>query len=170
MKKEDLGLNKYLENRAKTKGPSSRTSSGTQNRLSIGTTKDGKKKKKHFFKNLHNNLTKGTTSIFKRQKKQLINEKKAIQAAFGGELIPKEITKGIAREVTQKIPEKIKNVVDKGEGWTEKEKDEQQIVTDSITSSLEKVTSILKVSKTYNYQAASLVHLRTDITGIINKV
>jgi isochorismate synthase len=53
--------------------------------------------------------------------------------------------------------------------WTEKEKEEQQIVTDSIISSLEKVTSILKVSKTYNFQAASLVHLRTDITGIFNK-
>lgn len=58
---------------------------------------------------------------------------------------------------------------DKSPQWTEKEIEEQQIVTDSITSSLEKVTTILKVSKTYNFQAASLVHLRTDVTGIFNK-
>lgn len=53
--------------------------------------------------------------------------------------------------------------------WTEKEIEEQQIVSDSIFSSLEKITSILKVSKTYNFKAASLVHLRTDFTGIFNK-
>lgn len=53
--------------------------------------------------------------------------------------------------------------------WTEKEREEQKIVADSITLSLEKVTSILKVSKTYNYKAATLVHLRTDFTGVFNK-
>ncbi|MBV1924689.1 MAG: isochorismate synthase [Flavobacteriaceae bacterium] len=64
---------------------------------------------------------------------------------------------------TQKYHEKIQP------RWSEKEKQEQRIVTDSITTSLERVTSILKVSKTYNYKAASLVHLRTDFTGIFNK-
>ena len=62
-----------------------------------------------------------------------------------------------------------KYVEDKLPRWTEKEREEQQIVTDSITSSLEKVTSILKVSRTYNSKSASLVHLRTDFTGIFNK-
>ncbi len=60
-------------------------------------------------------------------------------------------------------------VENKPPNWDFKEIEEQQIVVDAITSSLEKVTSILKVSKTYNYRAASLVHLRTDISGILKK-
>lgn len=58
---------------------------------------------------------------------------------------------------------------DKSPRWSEKEKEEQRIVADSISSSLERITSILKVSKTYNFRAANLVHLRTDFTGIFNK-
>ena len=58
---------------------------------------------------------------------------------------------------------------EKSPQWTEKEREEQGIVADSISSSLESITSILKVSKTYNHKAASLVHLRTDFTGIFNK-
>ena len=53
--------------------------------------------------------------------------------------------------------------------WHYKEIEEQQIVVDEITTSLQKVTSVIRLSKTYNHEAASLVHLRTDITGILKK-
>ncbi|MGB3345563.1 MAG: isochorismate synthase [Aequorivita sp.] len=52
--------------------------------------------------------------------------------------------------------------------WGEKERDEQQQVTDSITNSLQRVTSVLKVSNPRTHIAGSLAHLRTDITGTIN--
>lgn len=51
--------------------------------------------------------------------------------------------------------------------WGPKELDEQQMVTDAITNSLQRVTSVLKVSNPYSYRAGSLLHLRTDITGIL---
>ncbi len=51
--------------------------------------------------------------------------------------------------------------------WSPKELDEQQLVTDAITNSLQKVTSVLKVSNPHTHQAGSLLHLRTDITGIL---
>ncbi len=53
--------------------------------------------------------------------------------------------------------------------WHYKEIEEQQIVVDAISTSLQKVTSVVRISKTYNHRAASLVHLRTDITGILKK-
>ncbi|MCB0465301.1 MAG: chorismate-binding protein, partial [Aequorivita sp.] len=51
--------------------------------------------------------------------------------------------------------------------WGPKELDEQQLVTDSIIDSLQRVTSVLKVSSPYTHQAGSLLHLRTDITGVL---
>lgn len=54
--------------------------------------------------------------------------------------------------------------------WTQKEIVEQQIVTDSILSKLKEVgykEESLKVSETYNTEAGSLLHLRTDISGTI---
>ena len=53
--------------------------------------------------------------------------------------------------------------------WNIKELNEQKIVVDAITNSLKKVTSVVRISQTYNYKAASLVHLRTDITGTLKK-
>ena len=53
--------------------------------------------------------------------------------------------------------------------WGTKELDEQQFVTDAITDSLQRVTSVLKVSRPHTHQAGSLLHLRTDITGILKK-
>jgi len=53
--------------------------------------------------------------------------------------------------------------------WTIKEIIEQKIVVDAISTSLQKVTSVVKISKTYNHEAASLVHLRTDINGVLKK-
>ena len=54
--------------------------------------------------------------------------------------------------------------------WTYKDREEQKIVLDAISDRLQKVTSVLKISKTYNRRAASVVHLCTDITGILKKV
>jgi len=51
--------------------------------------------------------------------------------------------------------------------WGPKELDEQQMVTDAITTSLQKVTAVLKVSNPHTHRAGSLLHLRTDITGIL---
>jgi isochorismate synthase len=51
--------------------------------------------------------------------------------------------------------------------WGPKELDEQQLVTDAITTSLQKVTSVLKVSNPHTHRAGSVLHLRTDITGIL---
>ena len=51
--------------------------------------------------------------------------------------------------------------------WGIKELEEQQLVTDSIIDSLQRVTSVLKVSNPHTYQAGSLLHLRTDITGVL---
>ncbi len=54
--------------------------------------------------------------------------------------------------------------------WTRKELDEQKIVTEAIQDSLQKVSSIFKISKTYNRRAGNMVHLCTDIKGILRKV
>lgn len=53
--------------------------------------------------------------------------------------------------------------------WSEKEKIEHEYVVDAITQTIGKALSVYKVSKTYTHQAGSLAHLRTDITGILNK-
>lgn len=52
--------------------------------------------------------------------------------------------------------------------WTQKEVDEQQIVTDSITTSLKELgysKEVLIISGTYTSEAGNLLHLRTDISG-----
>jgi isochorismate synthase len=51
--------------------------------------------------------------------------------------------------------------------WSDKEITEQYFVTEAITNSLQKVSDVLKVSKTYTYEAGSVAHLRTDITGVL---
>jgi len=62
-----------------------------------------------------------------------------------------------------------KHIEDVTPKWTIKEIIEQKIVVEAISTSLQKVTSVVRISKTYNHQAASLVHLRTDINGILKK-
>ncbi|MDT0685965.1 chorismate-binding protein [Autumnicola psychrophila] len=55
--------------------------------------------------------------------------------------------------------------------WGEKEKDEQQIVTDAILENLQKFTSDsveITASKPYTSKAGNLLHLRTDIEGTLN--
>ena len=51
--------------------------------------------------------------------------------------------------------------------WTTKEFEEQQYVLDNMVNVLQKVTAVVKTSKTFTHQSGSLAHLRTDITGIL---
>ncbi|PRX40522.1 chorismate-binding protein [Salegentibacter salegens] len=53
--------------------------------------------------------------------------------------------------------------------WGEKEIEEQQIVTDSILENLEhKVSGTIHKSEPYTSKAGNLLHLQTDITGMLN--
>jgi isochorismate synthase len=55
--------------------------------------------------------------------------------------------------------------------WGEKEKEEQQIVTDAILENLQELSSgsgSIKASKPYSARAGNLLHLRTDISGTFN--
>ena len=61
-----------------------------------------------------------------------------------------------------------KKIIDgKPPDWTSKEIEEQKYVLDTITTVLQKVTSVLKTSRTYTHQSGSIAHLRTDITGVL---
>ena len=53
--------------------------------------------------------------------------------------------------------------------WGAKEKEEQQFVTDSIVKNLEMLVNDLQVSDITTQQAGTLLHLKTDITAIINE-
>lgn len=53
--------------------------------------------------------------------------------------------------------------------WQQKEQDEQQIVTDFIVNELQKKIKNLEVSKPYTVKAGNLLHLKTDIFGILNR-
>ncbi|PQB04202.1 isochorismate synthase [Aureitalea marina] len=53
--------------------------------------------------------------------------------------------------------------------WSEKEEEEQQLVVDFIVNRLQKVTSVVKLSKTRTHRAGQVVHLRTDISGMLKK-
>ena len=52
--------------------------------------------------------------------------------------------------------------------WENKEKEEQQIVTDFILENLENVTSDIAFSSPYTYKAGNLLHIKTDISGVLN--
>ncbi|WP_134397034.1 chorismate-binding protein [Flavobacterium psychrophilum] len=52
--------------------------------------------------------------------------------------------------------------------WEEKEKQEQQFVTDFILDNLKKHSTQILFSEPYTFRAGSVVHLKTDIEAIIN--
>ncbi len=52
--------------------------------------------------------------------------------------------------------------------WQNKEKEEQQFVTDYIVNTLKKVASKITVSKPYSIKAGSIWHIKTDISGTLN--
>ncbi|MDJ0646840.1 MAG: isochorismate synthase [Flavobacteriaceae bacterium] len=53
--------------------------------------------------------------------------------------------------------------------WQNKEKEEQQYVTDFIKSSIGDLVTQLRISKPYTMKAGNLLHLRTDLAGILTK-
>ncbi|MBZ9786103.1 chorismate-binding protein [Psychroflexus sp. CAK57W] len=57
--------------------------------------------------------------------------------------------------------------VDEDRDWTEKELDEQQIVTDEIVEALKNHTENLQISERKTDRAGELLHLRTDITATL---
>jgi isochorismate synthase len=52
--------------------------------------------------------------------------------------------------------------------WQDKEKQEQQFVTDFIVSELNKVSKSILVSEPYSMRAGSIWHIKTDISGQLN--
>jgi isochorismate synthase len=52
--------------------------------------------------------------------------------------------------------------------WQNKEKEEQQFVTDFIVNTLNNVASDVIVSKPYSLKAGSIWHIKTDISGKLN--
>lgn len=53
--------------------------------------------------------------------------------------------------------------------WEQKEIQEQQFVTDFILENLKGLTSEVAVSSPYTVQAGNILHIKTDIEGVINK-
>ncbi|OAB29104.1 isochorismate synthase [Flavobacterium fryxellicola] len=52
--------------------------------------------------------------------------------------------------------------------WGEKEKEEQQFVTDYIVSKVENVATAVRYTKAYSIKAGSIWHIRTDVSGQLN--
>lgn len=53
--------------------------------------------------------------------------------------------------------------------WDWKEKQEQRIVVDGIVEDLENLVTFMKVSRAINERAGNVIHLRTDIRGVVKK-
>jgi isochorismate synthase len=52
--------------------------------------------------------------------------------------------------------------------WQKKEMEEQQFVTDFILNNLKNLTSEVAISSPYSLKAGALLHIKTDIEGILN--
>lgn len=53
--------------------------------------------------------------------------------------------------------------------WEQKEKDEQQYVTDFIVKRLREVANSVVVTEPYSLKAGSIWHIKTDISGVLNE-
>ncbi|MEO6173803.1 MAG: chorismate-binding protein [Flavobacterium circumlabens] len=53
--------------------------------------------------------------------------------------------------------------------WQQKEKDEQQYVTDFIVKRLREVALSVQVTEPYSIKAGSIWHIKTDISGVLNE-
>jgi isochorismate synthase len=73
-----------------------------------------------------------------------------------------EVFKTVALAGTQKNTDNEEVV------WQDKEKQEQQFVTDFIVSELNKVSKSILVSDPYSMKAGSIWHIKTDISGQLN--
>ncbi len=61
-----------------------------------------------------------------------------------------------------------KNIDNQVVDWKNKEKKEQQLVTDYIVAKLNGVAKEIEVSNPYSFKAGSLWHIKTDISGELN--
>ncbi len=52
--------------------------------------------------------------------------------------------------------------------WGKKEIEEQKMVTSFVVNQLSSVVNKVECSKTYTHRAGTLLHLRTDISGVLN--
>lgn len=52
--------------------------------------------------------------------------------------------------------------------WTEKEKEEQNMVTQYLETSLENIVPILMITRPSTFRAGNVIHLKTDVGGTIN--
>ena len=52
--------------------------------------------------------------------------------------------------------------------WGEKEKEEQQFVTDYLVERLKKVASAVQFTKPYSIKAGTIWHIKTDVSGVLN--
>ena len=52
--------------------------------------------------------------------------------------------------------------------WQNKEKEEQQIVTDYVINSLQNIVNSINVSETETVKAGNLLHIKTAISGVLN--
>lgn len=68
--------------------------------------------------------------------------------------------KTVALAGTQKFDNDIEAI------WQQKEKQEQQFVTDFIVGELEAEAESLTQTEPYTFRAGNIVHLKTDITGV----
>lgn len=62
------------------------------------------------------------------------------------------------------VSEEISNVV-----WGSKEKEEQEMVTQALVTRLKDITTQLTISEPYTHRAGSLLHIRTDVDGILRQ-
>ncbi len=76
--------------------------------------------------------------------------------------LEKKTFRTMALAGTQKYNEEEKVV------WSEKEKEEQSMVTQFLENSLEKIVPILMISKPTTIKAGNVMHLKTDVGGTIN--
>lgn len=53
--------------------------------------------------------------------------------------------------------------------WQQKEKEEQQFVTDYIVSKLKEASAEIQVSEAYSVKAGTLWHIKTDISGVFGQ-
>lgn len=76
--------------------------------------------------------------------------------------LEKKTFRTMALAGTQKYTEESKVV------WSDKEKEEQSLVTQFLENTLEKVVPILMISKPATFKAGNVIHLKTEIGGTIN--
>lgn len=76
--------------------------------------------------------------------------------------LEKKTFRTMALAGTQKYEEDTKVV------WSDKEKEEQSMVTDFLENTLEKVVPILMISRPATVKAGNVLHLKTEVGGTIN--